>query len=169
MVTVEFQYQQRKSLIQANFSDTFETISQKFETKAEIKPNTVYYISNGQTLKKNDIIQNVMSEIDKSNNIMKVLVMSNTKSDDLDNKKDHLAKSKDIICPKCFEPCKIEIKNYRIKLYDCKNGHETENIKYEDFMDTQKYDETKILCGKCKKMSKAEAYKKNFSIVMIAL
>ena len=33
-----------------------------------------------------------MSEIDKRNNIMKVLVNSNTKSDDLDNKKDHLAK-----------------------------------------------------------------------------
>ena len=144
MVTVEFQYQQRISLVQANFSDTFKTISQKFETKVTIKPNTVYYISNGKTLQKDDIIQNV---IDKSKNVMKVLVMSNTESDDLDNKKDHLTKSKDIKCPKCFEPCKIEIKNYRIKLYDCKNRHEIENIKYEDFMDTQKCDETKILCG----------------------
>ena len=110
-----------------------------------------------------------MSEIDKRNNIMKVLVNSNTKSDDLDIKKDHLGKSKDIICPECFEPCKIEIKNYRIKLYDCKNGHETENIKYEDFMDTQKYDETKILCGNCKKITKQKLLIINFSIVLITL
>ena len=26
-----------------------------------------------------------------------------------------------IICPKCKEICKYDIKNYRIKLYDCKN------------------------------------------------
>ena len=162
MVTVEFEYQQKRSLIQANFNDTFETISQKFETKVTIKPNTVYYISNGKTLQKNDIIQNVMSAGDKSNNIMKILVMSNTGNDALNNKKAHLTKSKDIICPKCFEPCKIEINNYRIKLYDCKNGHEIENIKYEDFMETQKYDETKILCGNCKKNNKAEAYNNEF-------
>lgn len=103
-----------------------------------------------------------MSELDKINNLMKVLVNSNTESDDLNNKKAHLKKSKDIICPNCFEPCKIGIKNYRIKLYDCKNKHETENIKYEDFMDTQKYDETTILCGNCKERSKAEAFNNKF-------
>ena len=39
-----------------------------------------------------------------------------------------LIKSKDIICPQCKHNCLLDIKDYKIKLYDCKNSHETNNI-----------------------------------------
>ena len=41
---------------------------------------------------------------------------------------ENIAKSKDIICPKCGEVCLINFNNYKIKLYECKNNHETNNI-----------------------------------------
>ena len=44
----------------------------------------------------------------------------------------NIKKSNYIICPKCREICIYEIKDYKIKLYDCKNGHITDNIDLND-------------------------------------
>ena len=45
---------------------------------------------------------------------------------------DNIIKSNDVICPICKEICKYEIKEHKIKLYDCKNGHITDNIKLDE-------------------------------------
>ena len=58
------------------------------------------------------------------NKIMKILVYIK----DSENKEQVIAKSKEIICPTCYKPCRIKIENYKIKLYDCINGHTKENI-----------------------------------------
>ena len=55
---------------------------------------------------------------------MKILVYIK----DSENKEQVIAKSKEIICPTCYKPCRIKIENYKIKLYDCINGHTKENI-----------------------------------------
>ena len=41
----------------------------------------------------------------------------------------NIFKSNDVICPKFKEVCKYQIKDQKIKLYDYKNGHITDNIK----------------------------------------
>ena len=64
--------------------------------------------------------------------------------------KNTIIQSNGIICPECKGLCKCEIKNYRIKLYECKNRHAYENIKLNEFKDTQKIDLSKIKCGNCK-------------------
>jgi surface protein len=66
------------------------------------------------------------------------------------NKEQVMVKSKDIICPQCKEPCMITTEDYKIKLYECINGHTTENIKFIDFADTQMINESEIKCDKCK-------------------
>ena len=60
-----------------------------------------------------------------------------------------MVKSKDIICPKCKEPCRITLKNYKIKLYECINDHVTENIKFIVFDNTQNINDFQIKCERC--------------------
>ena len=67
------------------------------------------------------------------------------KVDETFNEKE-IIKSKNIICPKCHEPCKIKIENYKFKLYDCVNKHITDNIRIKDFKDTQKINKSNIFC-----------------------
>ena len=160
MVSIEFEYQQTKTLIQANLSERFETILNKFKIKTNVNTDSLCYLANGSNIEKNDIIENIMNDNDKQNQMIKILV--NDTNIIGDSKNDNLVKSKDIICPACKEVCKMEIKNYRIKLYDCKNGHVKENIKLDEFNNTQIIDISKIICDNCKINNKAESYKNKF-------
>ena len=82
-----------------------------------------------------------MSNSDKQNKKMQVLV---DQIEENDKDKDQvIIKSKEIICPNCKEPCRIKTDNYKIKLYECINGHEI-SIKIKDFEDTQKINESQI-------------------------
>ena len=49
-----------------------------------------------------------------------------------------------IICPECKESILINIKNYKINLSKCKNGHEIKNILLKDYEKTQYIDISKI-------------------------
>jgi len=78
----------------------------------------------------------------------------------------NIIKSNDIICPACKELCKYEIKNHKIKLYGCKNGHIMENIKLEEFNKTQGIDISQIKCDNCKNISKSDAFNHDFFICL---
>ena len=74
-----------------------------------------------------------MNTVNKETNTIKIIVnLIGEKAEEV------FIKSKDIICPKCQESCKIKIKKGKIKLYDCINKNITDNIKIKDFPDTQK-------------------------------
>jgi len=74
--------------------------------------------------------------------------------------------SKGVVCPKCFEPCRIEIKNYKIRMYDCINKHVTENMKLVNYKNTQMIDQKSIICDNCKKVNLFEAYNNLFYICL---
>ena len=78
------------------------------------------------------------------------------------NENEGMKKSKEIICPKCYESCLIEIKDYKIKLYGCKNDHYCSYISLTDFDKCQYVNESKIICDNCNKTNKFEAYNKQF-------
>ena len=73
-----------------------------------------------------------------------------------DNKK-VIVESKEIICPKCFEQCRIQIKDYNIELFDCKNNHLT-IISIDKFKESQKIDLTKIKCNICNNKSMGNSF-----------
>ena len=52
------------------------------------------------------------------------------------------------MCPECGEPCKIKLKNFKIILYDCQNGHKNK-IDFEQFEESQNIAKSKIKCNKC--------------------
>ena len=159
MVAIEFDYRQIKTIIQANLNDRFETVLNIYKAKTNIDINNLYYLVNGRYIDKNDIIKNIMNSNDNQNKTIKILV-NNINSSLIQN--NNLIKSKDIICPECKEICKMEIKDYRIKLYDCKKGHVNENLKLDEFIDTQNIDFSKIICDKCKDKNRAETYNNAF-------
>ena len=93
----------------------------------------------------NETIGNQMSEQDKRNKKIIIYVIEEEK----ENNNDIIIKSKDIICKECKEPCRIIIEDYKIKLYECPNGHVNNNIKLIDFDNTQNINLSKIICNKC--------------------
>ena len=133
MVEIEFNYEQNKIIIQGDMNNIFEEIIQKYINKTNLDINNIYFISNGKIINKKDKIENIMSESDKRNN--KIIILVYTNNINIENIKNKI--SKDIICSKCKEICRYEINNYKIKLYDCKNGHIIENIKLNEYEKSQ--------------------------------
>ena len=132
MTQIEFDYNQIITVIQTNLTDTFGNVLNKYIQKVQIKPDSVNFLANGKKLDINETIENQMSQNNKANNIFRIIVICIEKEEDIK------IKSKDIICPICLESCKIKIENGKFKLYDCINDHITDNIKIEDFQETQK-------------------------------
>ena len=76
----------------------------------------------------------------------------------------NIIKSKEIICPKCNENIIMYIEDYHIFLYGCKNGHEIDNISFDEYNKTQNFDMSRIKCDECKKNKKSETINNKFYI-----
>ena len=158
MVQIEFDYKQMKTVIQGNLNDNFQTVIDKYVSKTELNPELIYFSANGTKINPKETVESKMNFVNKDNNIIHVLVdLIN-----VDEKKPVISKSKDIICPKCYEPCKFEIKNYKIKLYDCVNNHIIDNIKLIDFQRTQQINLSDIICNQCKSNNKGYSHEHIF-------
>jgi hypothetical protein len=111
--------------------------------------NKIFLIYNANTIRNYDLTFNeIANPIDKERKIMNIIIEEMKRSTIIEDE-NSIIKSKEIICPECHENCRICFKDYSINLYDCKNGHETNNIPFEQFNDTQKIDESKIKCNVC--------------------
>jgi len=85
-------------------------------------------------------------EEDRRRRQMNIFVAENT---NIEN--DIIIESKEIICPQCNKYIHMNIKNYKISLYDCENGHTKNNILLPEFKNTQFINFSKIICGNCNK------------------
>ena len=79
-----------------------------------------------------------------------------------EKEKDFFLNSKQIICPECKENIRISIDDFKIRLYDCINSHNINNISIDEYEETQKINLTKIICDNCKKINKANSYQNLF-------
>ena len=161
MVDLEFDYQQNKINIQANLNDLFEEIIKKYINKTGLDINNIYFIANGKTINKKEKIESIMNESDKRNK--KIIILVYSVNNTINNENTNIKKSKDIICPKCKEICKYEIKDYKIKLYDCKNGHITD-INLNEYENNQVIDISQIKCDVCKDKNKSNTFNNDFYI-----
>ena len=153
---VIFNYKQIETIIQANLNDSFNSVIEKFINKAQLDINNIYFISNGNIISKNEIIMNIMNNIEKMDKKKNILVLDINST--INNDNTNMIKSKDIICPTCKKICKYDIKDYKIKLYACKNGHIINNIKLDEFNDKQNIDISTIKCDICKINNKSITY-----------
>ena len=154
MALVEFAYNGNKTFIQCKIDETMEEIIKSFLSKTEIKYENVYFLYDGKMLTEENLSFNeIANELDKNRKQMNIVV--NDK--DVSPCDSFLKKSEYIICPECKELILISIKNHKICLSECKNGHKFEDIPFKDFEQTQYIDESKIKCDKCKR-NKNEVY-----------
>ena len=180
MITIKFDFQQIESEIMANPAEKFEIIARKFVNDNQIQLNDIFFLSNGRVIEMDDIINNIIGTLDRQNNEMKILVIPLKTIININNYVNQINNNNDInnnitnninigdihyhevICPFCKESCKFEMKNYRITLSGCKNGHKLENIKLNEYLDHQKIDYSKIFCGNCKTKNRGEIPNKEF-------
>ena len=159
MMQIEFNYKGRLINVQCNEKEKLKNIYTRLYSKIELDINKVYFIYNGSILNEELTIESVINKFDKSRKLMNIIVDLKYGQDD--NKK-NLVKAELIVCPQCKEPAKIFIKDYSITIFGCKYNHCTNNILLDQFEETQKIDESKIICDICKINNKEKSFNKLF-------
>ena len=161
MSQVEFFWNGERTIIQCDQNEKMEEIIKKYLTKLEKTADKINFLYGGGLLDLKLTFEEIASTEDKRRKRMCILV-----NGEEDENEDFLnsQKSKNIICPECKENIRILIKDYRISLYDCKNGHRKDNILLDKFENTQYIDESKIICEICKDNNKSLTFGNKFFI-----
>ena len=137
MVEIEFLYNGNQILIQGTYTQKFKEVLEKLHSKLNLNKNSINYLYNGKIItEQNSTINEIIKKVDKQKNKMRISIID---SEDGENKS-FIINSKEIICPKCKTKAKIAINDYQIRIYDCKNNHDINEILLKDFENEQKID-----------------------------
>ena len=110
MMKVNFIYKGQIIPVQCNKNVKMKEIFDKFEIKANLENNSVYYLYNGNKINKELKLEEIIKEDDI--NSINILVNS-IEEIDINN----IKKNKYIKCPECKENIRIKMNDYKIKLY----------------------------------------------------
>ena len=155
MLKIIFNYKEKEVTIQSSIDKLMKDIFQEFSEKSEINDaNKIYFIYNGNKINEEVYCNKLINEEDRNRNIMNILVYDEDENPGNENN----YQSKEIICPECKENILLKINDYKINLYDCKNGHSLNNILLNKFEKTQNIDISKIICNDCKINNKSNIY-----------
>ena len=141
MASIEFCYNENNILIQCDINDKMGEIINKYILKSSIDKNSVIFLYSGNIINEELKLSEIIGEHEKDK--IKILVNS---LDYINNNKSTI-KSEYIICPICKENIKYRIEDYKISLYECKNGHRIDKILLDKFDKTQYIDISKIECN----------------------
>ncbi len=156
---IKFRYNDSLVLIQCNKTDLMKDIFQKYIAKIGLDINTIYFLSGGNRIG-NELYELPIKEFTNENTIDIQVYNIGMENPEKENK---LKKSNIIVCSECKGICRLEVKNYQIKLFGCENGHIINDISVNDFNGTQYIDESKIICDICKFANKNEQYNNEFN------
>ena len=127
------------------------SILQSFCHNFGIKRDNFAFLCNGMILNDQSTIQSLTPN---NNNQIIILVTDIGTSPPT---KPVMRQSESIICPICKESIVLSVRDFKVSLFKCKNGHRMDNIPLRKFKETQNIDISKILCSECKS-SKANIY-----------
>ena len=156
MAEVIFELNQIETKIQCNMEEKMKDICEKFSLKRQLDIKNLHFLYRGDILNLDLKYEEVVKNLEDN----KILVVDNT---NIKNEKERIIESKDVICPKCGEICMIDFREYKVILEKCKNNHEN-IIKIDDYENTQKINENKIICKICKINNKGKASNNKFYI-----
>ena len=156
-----FAFNGSKTTILCKTNDKMRHIFEKFSQKIDgnIGINKLYFLYNGTKINEELKFEEIINNEDKMNKRMDIVVY------DIDKyifENDKIIKSEEIICQECKEKVMLKIKDFKITLYKCKNGHEIKDIKLNEFDNTQMVNISKIQCDICKNNNKGSAYNNIF-------
>ena len=161
MSVIEFKYKNNTITVQGKDEEKMKAIIDKFLVKGYgIKDNLIFLYDGEKVDEEMTLLQQV-NDIDKLNKKMSIIAVD---FKDIDKNIKNLKKSKNIICPECYENIRIKIQGQKISLYDCRNKHKKDDILLNQFDKTQYIDETEIICNACKKNNKDKVYENKFYI-----
>ena len=163
MAEILFTYKGIETSIQSNIDDKMEEIINKYVTKSENISKKIYFVYNEERVNKELTFSQQANEIDNERKKMNILVFDEEKEENFKNL-GNMIKSNEIVCPECNENILINVKNYKINLKECKNGHIKNDILFEVFENNQKIDLSKIKCDKCNEKSINNTYNNEFYI-----
>ena len=143
MINVKFIYNSIEIIIQCGPNEPMKKIFNKFYTKANIENRKLIFLLEGKKIEENE---NINIYVKQSNQLTILVYDLNTIK-----KKENTLISKDIICPKCKQKAFINLNNFQITIYGCKNGHKNENIPLSEFDKSQEIDLSKNICNNCGK------------------
>ena len=155
--SVIFVYNGLDNSIQCKKEDKMKDICLKFANKIDINIKEIYFLYGGENIDLESTYEEIIDPDDLKRGQMKILIYDNNNNS---NKNISKIKSEYVICPICSESCFLNIKNFKVSLYGCKNGHKIDNLPLDEFEKTQKINESKIKCS-CSK-TKSETYKNLF-------
>ena len=130
MAKVVFSFENEETIIECDFKDKIQDIFMKYCSKIQKDFNKLLFKYNANIIKEDMEYGQILNEEDKKRNIMNIIVSENSNGIPMNGK---MIISKEIICPKCKESILTEIKDYKINLIKCKNGHEIKNILLKDY------------------------------------
>ena len=116
MIQLTFVYNGLRTNIQCNLDDRIQEIFQQYTNKIEQNINSLYFLYDGKQINKELTFKEIVPN-DIKNIIILVYSINNL------SEKSQLVKSKEIICPICKESACLSIKDYKIILFGCRNGH----------------------------------------------
>ena len=120
MAKVEFDYKQNITAILCNEDERMEEICLRFKSKSLIDIKNVYFLYGGNSINQERTFNEIINDLDRQRKTMRILVI------------------------------KLEIKDYKINLSECKNNHSI-NLLINEYEVNQSIDLRKIECNNCKK------------------
>ena len=157
MAQIEFQYNEINTLIKCNENDSIEEICNKFKAESKMNEREIKYYYDGKNILVKKLTFNQLANpIDKTRKKMNIIVIKKEISFE-----SPIVRAKQIICPKCKENIKMNINNFNINLFDCKNSHRT-NLSLKNYNSSQRIDLSKIVCNICKENDKSKTEKNEF-------
>ena len=174
MANIEFLLQGSTVMVACDIDEKIRDIFQKFRNKVGLNKNKrIFYLYSGRALNEDSDLtfEQTATLQDKQRNKMTIVVVVVLEDEELqekskekpeEKKENDIIKQKPIICPECKENIKLEIRDFKINLFGCENGHKRENILLNEFEETQKVDESKIICDICRTNNKRDTYMNAF-------
>ena len=158
MVLVTFIYKGGTKAFEENTTSKMKEIFRKFSTETKVNLESIIFLYKGEIINKDSELKDLISDINQ--NEIKILTQDNNNNEQK-VKSDKII-SKYPICPECGEIIRINIKDYKINLFECDKGHEIKGLTFEKYIEIQKLDETKIICDSCENTNKAYTYENKF-------
>ena len=119
MSEIIFLYNGQEIAIQCNNNEKFNSIIDKFCQKSKLSKNNIYFLFGGKILDE----QIDESQIPKNENDKKFIIVYDIER----------TKVKENVIIKCKESACISIKDTQISLFQCCNGHNVDNISFDEF------------------------------------
>ena len=166
---VNFIYKGENRTFEANPTSKMKEIFKKFSIEIKVNLESIIFLYNGIMINEDSELKELISNINQ--NEIKILVFdkNNYKQKEIKEKDDKSGNiNSDIIlsnfpiCPKCGGIIRIDIKDYKINLFECDKEHEIKGLTFQKYAEIQKLDETNIICDNCNQNNKANTFENIF-------